>query len=494
MKYPNNALAIAEKCRSKEISPVDLVKSTLKGLHTAEENIDAFLSVDDEAAIARAEQLIKTGPPENGNGLLFGVPIAIKDSISVEGFPMTCGSRILQDYRPVYNATVVKKILDEGGVILGKTNMDEFAMGSSTEYSAFKPTKNPWDLDRIPGGSSGGSAAAVASCAVPLALGSDTGGSIRQPAAFCGAVGFKPTYGAVSRFGLTAFASSLDQIGPISVSVQDAALLCQAIAGHDPLDSTSIPGYKPDLLGDLEKGIAGLKIGVPSEYFTKEISEDIRIAVENGIESLTQLGAERVDISLPHTEYAVPAYYLIANSETSSNLARYDGVRYGPRTTGDNLTDTYIKTRSAGFGNEVKRRIILGTFALSSGYYEAWYMKALKVRRLIQEDFNKAYQKVDLIIGPTSPVEPFHLNEKVDDPLTMYLSDILTVPASLAGAPALSMPWGFTKSGLPVGLQIIGPALGDSLVLQAARALEASSENLYISPVAENLLKERERL
>jgi aspartyl-tRNA(Asn)/glutamyl-tRNA(Gln) amidotransferase subunit A len=388
----------------------------------------------------------------------------------------------------VYDSTVVRRILAEGAVIMGKTNLDEFSMGSSCEYSAYKTTENPWCRNHSPGGSSGGSAAAVAGGLVPVALGSDTGGSIRQPASLCGCVGFKPTYGTVSRFGLVAFASSLDQVGPLTTTVRDAALVYEIMAGHDPKDSTTLPGPAPSVLEGLDAGIAGLRIGVPEEYGSGEVQPEVRECVKTCLEGLAACGAEIQRITLPHTRYAIPTYYLVANAEASSNLSRFDGMRYGTRSEGADLRAVYRASRKQGFGPEVKRRIMLGAFALREGYYDAFYLKALKVRRRIQEEFQKAFEEVDLIMGPTAPHVAFPLKEKIQDPLSLYRCDILTAPASLAGIPGLSIPCGLTKAGLPVGLQILGPPLADARVLRAAWTVETWRGGILRSPWAEKTL------
>jgi aspartyl-tRNA(Asn)/glutamyl-tRNA(Gln) amidotransferase subunit A len=408
-------------------------------------------------------------------GLLDGVPLAIKDVICTKGVRTTCSSKILETFVPPYDATVMARLSAAGAVVLGKTNMDEFAMGSSTENSAFFPTRNPWDLDRVPGGSSGGSAAAVAADLAAGALGTDTGGSIRQPAAFCGIVGLKPTYGRVSRYGLVAFASSLDQIGPIAKDVTDAALLLQAIAGHDPLDSTSAEVLVPDYRAMLDQGVAGLRLGIPNEYFIEGMDPEVERAVREAIQTLKTLGARTEPISLPTTDYALAAYYLIAPAEASSNLARYDGVKYGYRAPGGkDLIEMYGRTRAVGFGTEVKRRIMLGTYALSAGYYEAYYGNAQRVRTLVRGDFQRAFERVDLIVCPTTPNLAFKLGEK-GDPLQMYLNDIFTIPVNLAGLPGLSLPCGFTLGGLPIGLQVIGKPFDEASLLRVAHAYEQAT-------------------
>ena len=400
----------------------------------------------------------------------------MKDILCTKGVETTCASQILKGFVPPYDATVIKKLDESGYIHLGRINMDEFAMGSSTENSSFQVTKNPWDLSRIPGGSSGGSAAAVVAGLCAATLGTDTGGSIRQPAGLCGAVGLKPTYGRVSRYGLVAFASSLDQIGPITKNVADCAVVLKAIAGHDPMDSTSIPQPVPDYAGALGKEIRGLRIGMPKEYFIEGMEQEVKTAVEGSIKTFEGLGAGIVPISLPHTEFAVAAYYIICTAEASSNLARYDGVKYGMRVDGKDIIDMYKQTRSRGFGKEVKRRIILGTYVLSSGYYDAYYRKAGQVRTLIRRDFDKAFEQCDVIVTPVSPTTAFKIGEKTEDPLTMYLSDIFTIPVNLAGLPAISLPCGFDDKGLPIGCQIIGKPLDEMLLLQTAFLLEAEKK------------------
>lgn len=401
-------------------------------------------------------------------GILSGIPITIKDNICIEGVETTCASHILKGFIAPYSATVIRKLLDNGAILIPRANMDEFAMGSSTENSYFGPTRNPYDPQRVPGGSSGGSAVAVASNTAIAALGSDTGGSIRQPASLCGVVGLKPTYGRVSRYGLIAFASSLDQIGPITKDVTDCAILLGVIAGHDPMDSTSVDLPVPDYTKALEKDIKGVRIGVPKEYFVEGMAPEVKVSIENSIKTLENLGASIFDISLPHTDYAVATYYIIATAESSSNLARFDGVQYGYRAKSDSLYDMYVKTRAEGFGPEVKRRIILGTYVLSAGYYDAYYLKAQKVRTLILRDFQEAFKNVDVIITPTSPTPAFKIGEKIENPLQMYLSDIYTISVNLAGLPAISVPCGFTKDNLPIGLQLIGKAFDEEMILRVA--------------------------
>ncbi|HEX7056726.1 MAG TPA: Asp-tRNA(Asn)/Glu-tRNA(Gln) amidotransferase subunit GatA [Bacilli bacterium] len=468
---------------NKELSVTDLVGASLQRIHDTDAKIGAFLALNEEhARLAAAEMDARFHTSGAIRGLLFGIPAGIKDNIATEGLPTTCGSKILANYRPIYDATVVKKLKDADAITVGKLNMDEFAMGSSNENSAFHPVRNPWDTAYVPGGSSGGSAAAVAAGQVVFALGSDTGGSIRQPAAYCGVVGLKPTYGLVSRFGLVAFASSLDQIGPLTRSVEDAAFVLQAIAGHDPLDSTSANMETSDYLCALSGDVAGLRIAVPKEYLSEGVNPAVKENIYAALADLEKLGATWEEVSMPHTEYAVAAYYILASSEASSNLARYDGVRYGVRSSNaDNLLDMYTKTRSEGFGDEVKRRIMLGTYSLSSGYYDAYYLKAQQVRTLIKRDFEQALAKYDVIIGPTAPTPAFKIGEQADDPLTMYLNDILTIPVSLAGVPAISVPCGFV-GGLPVGLQIIGNYFQESTVLRVAHAFEQHTEHHLKTP------------
>ena len=443
----------------------------LERVAAVDADVGSYLTLMPDEALAGAagaDRRIQAGdaPP------LCGIPIALKDLLSTAGVRTTCASRILENFVPPYDATVVKKLQHAGAVVIGKTNMDEFAMGSSNENSAFHPVLNPWDLRRVPGGSSGGSAAAVAADECLLALGSDTGGSIRQPASFCGVVGLKPTYGRVSRYGLVAFASSLDQIGPLAKDVTDAALMLQAIAGHDPKDSTSIPDAPPDFLTALNDGIEGLKIGVPAEYFVEGIKPEVERIVRAAIERLAGLGAEIVDILLPHTEYALTTYYIIAPAEASANLARYNGVKYGHADLDSaDLDGLMMNSRGTGFGDEVKRRIMLGTYALSSGYYDAYYKKAQQVRTLIKGDFDAAFQKVDVIVTPTSPTVAFELGERTDDLMAMYLSDVMTIPANMAGLPGISIPAGFA-AGLPVGVQFMAPPLAEASLLRVARTLE----------------------
>ncbi len=464
-------LSLRERLRRRELSAEELTRYFLERIERLDPKVKAYITVTPEEALAQAREADRR--LSSGEDLpLLGIPVAIKDNICTRGVRTTCASRILENFVPPYDATVVERLKAAGAVILGKTNLDEFAMGSSTENSAFFPTRNPWNLERVPGGSSGGSAAAVSAWLCAGALGSDTGGSIRQPASFCGVVGFKPTYGRVSRYGLVAFASSLDQIGPLSRTVADAALLLQVIGGPDPRDSTSYPEPQPDYLSELERSPEGLRIGIPRECFSEGLSEEVRRVLDGALQAVKDMGCEIKEVSLPHLEYALPAYYIIAPAEASSNLARYDGVKYGLRVSGRDLMDMYKKTRSQGFGPEVKRRIMLGTYALSAGYYEAFYRKASQIRTLIIRDFEEAFSEVDLILMPASPTPAFRLGEKTDDPLQMYLSDIYTIPVNLAGLPGLSLPVGFTEEGLPVGVQIIGPQLADAPVLRLGHTLE----------------------
>ena len=457
----------------KEISAVELTRAILARIDTVDEKVGAYLTVAADQALEQAkhsDSLLSKGKVQP----LSGIPIAIKDLICTKSIRTTCASRILENFIPPYDAFVIRKLRQAGAVIVGKLNMDEFAMGSSTENSGFKRTCNPWDLSRIPGGSSGGSAAAVAADMCFASLGSDTGGSIRQPASHCGVVGLKPTYGRVSRFGLVAFASSLDQIGPLTKDVTDSAMLLNAIAGYDSNDSTSVPRDVPDYTASLGRSLKGLKVGLPREYYGMEgLAPEVSSAVEEAIRTIENLGAESVPVSLPNTPYVVAVYYVLAPSEASSNLARYDGVKYGFRDKeSSNLIDMYRRTRSRGFGPEVQRRIIIGTYCLSAGYYDAYYGKASQVRTLIMDDFKRAYEQCDVILTPVAPTPAFKIGEKVDDPLTMYLSDIFTLSANLAGIPGLSVPCGFSSDGLPIGLQILGKHFDEQRMLQVAYALE----------------------
>lgn len=473
---------LEDKLHNKEISVQDLVDASYQRIEEVDSDVGAFLTLDKENALSHAKTLDET---EDKNSRLFGIPAGIKDNIVSKGLRTTCGSQFLKNFDdPLYDATVVEKLRKEQAIAVGKLNMDEFAMGSSTENSSFKPTKNPWNLDHVPGGSSGGSAAAVAAGEVLFSLGSDTGGSIRQPAAFCGVVGLKPTYGRVSRFGLVAFASSLDQIGPVTRTVEDNARVLEVIAGHDKMDATSanvdVPTFAKALTGDVK----GLKIAVPKEYFAEGVNQEVKETVERALKVYESLGATCEEVSLPHSKFALATYYLLSSSEASANLARFDGVRYGVRSeNAANMIDMFKLSRSEGFGEEVKRRIMLGTFALSSGYYDAYYKKAQKVRTLIKNDFDRIFEKYDVIIGPTTPAPAFKIGEKIeDDPLAMYTNDILTIPVNLAGVPAISLPCGFSEKGLPIGLQIIGKNFDESMVLRTAHAFEQATEHHKKSP------------
>lgn len=473
---------LKQQLESRSLSALELVNASYTRIAETEPKVQAFLSLDEDRARQAAQAMDELIAKGEASGILAGIPVGIKDNIVTEGLRTTCASKFLDNFIPVYNATVVNKLKDAGAITIGKLNMDEFAMGGSNENSAYQVTRNPWDLERVPGGSSGGSAAAVAAGQVPFALGSDTGGSIRQPASYCGVVGLKPTYGLISRFGLVAFASSLDQIGPLARSVEDSALALQSIAGYDHMDSTSaqvdVPNYSQALTGDVK----GLRIGVPKEYMGEGVDPKVKEAVMAALSVYESLGATWEEVSLPHTEYAVAAYYLLASSEASSNLARFDGVRYGVRADHpDNLLDLYVRSRSEGFGQEVKRRIMLGTYALSSGYYDAFYLKAQKVRTLIKRDFDQAFEKFDLLIAPTAPTTAFKIGEQIDNPLQMYMNDILTIPVSLAGIPAISVPCGLAD-GLPVGMQIIGKPFDESTVLRAAHAYEQNTEHHKLRP------------
>ncbi len=460
-----------------EIRATTLTEAVLARLTAVEEHLHAYITVTADLALQQAAQADAAFARGKVVSPLQGIPIALKDNLCTQGVRTTCASRILANFVPPYDATVVQRLRQAGAVCVGKTNMDEFAMGSSSENSAFGPTRNPWGhLQYVPGGSSGGSAAAVAADMCIAALGSDTGGSIRLPAALTGVVGLKPTYGRVSRYGLVAFASSLDQIGPLTKDVRDAALLLQVIAGHDPHDSTSGAVPVPDYTQVLEHGVRGMKLGVPREYFGAGMDAEVEQAVRTGLETLRGLGAELVEVSLPHTRYAVATYYILANAEASSNLARYDGVRYGVRAEQPvNLLDMYARTRAAGFGAEVKRRIMLGTYVLSAGYYDAYYKKAQQLRTLFRQDFQQAFVHCDVLVAPVAPTAAFRLGERLDDPLQMYLADVFTVPVNLAGLPALSLPCGWTGHDLPIGLQMIAPPFQESALFQVAAAFEAAT-------------------
>ncbi|MGA7214935.1 MAG: Asp-tRNA(Asn)/Glu-tRNA(Gln) amidotransferase subunit GatA [Terrimicrobiaceae bacterium] len=463
------ASELQEGYRAKDFHPVDVLRALEARIQSVDPTVQAFLSRDFEAALRRAEQA-DVGLP------LGGIPIGIKDVINVQGDPCTCASKILQGYTAPYDATVIARLRSAGAIPFGRLNMDEFAMGSSTENSAFQTTRNPWDVTRIPGGSSGGSAAAVAACEIPAALGSDTGGSIRQPASLCGCVGLKPSYGRVSRYGLVAFASSLDQIGPLARSTRDCAVLLNAIAGRDPMDSTSLDEATEDFTAELGRNLKGVRLGIPKEYFVDGMDARVKSTIEAAIQLCADNGAEIVELSLPHTEYAVSVYYIIATAEASANLARFDGVRYGRRASQPkDLMDLYVRTREEGFGSEVKRRIILGTYVLSSGYYDAYYLRAQKVRTLIRRDFATAFEKADVIVCPTSPDVAFPIGERTSDPLKMYLADIFTIAANLAGICGISVPCGFVHEGeskLPVGLQFLGKSLAETRLLGIADAYE----------------------
>ncbi len=458
----------------KEISSEELLLSVLNRIEDVEGMVQGFVTVTGDYARKKAREADEKIARGEAVGPLTGIPFALKDNMCSKDILTTCSSKILKNFIPPYNAEVFDRLEEQGAVLVGKTNMDEFAMGSSTENSGYFTTRNPWDPARVPGGSSGGSAAVAAADEVLFALGSDTGGSIRQPASYCGVVGMKPTYGRVSRYGLIAFASSLDQIGPLTRDVRDCALVMNAICGHDPKDSTSTPVEVPDYSSFIGEEIKGIRMGIAEEYFSLGINHEVKDMVEEAVAGLEGLGMEKVELSLPHTSYALPAYYLVNPAEASSNLARYDGIRYGFRyEDSESLLETYKKTRSVGFGAEVKRRIMLGTYALSSGYYDAYYLRAQKVRTLIKKDFDQAFEKCDVIVAPTAPTVAFRTGEKVRDPLQMYLNDVFTIPVSMSGLPAVSIPCGFIK-GLPVGLQIIGKAFDEGTILKVAGAFEES--------------------
>lgn len=461
------------KLSARELSAVELTRAVLDRIRATDDRLHAYLHVCADAALsqaAAADRMLAAGAPPSP---LCGIPIALKDVILTRGIRSTAGSKILEDFIPPYDATVTRRLRDAGAVIVGKANCDEFAMGSSNENSAYAACRNPWDADRVPGGSSGGSAAAVAADQACASLGTDTGGSIRLPAAFCGVVGLKPSYGRVSRFGVVAYASSLDQVGPVTKDVRDCALLLQAIAGHDPRDSTSVAAPVPDYTAEMDAGVRGLRIGIPREYFVDGMQPEVEAAVRRAVGGLEEMGAEVVPVSLPHTEYAVAAYYVVATAEASSNLARYDGVRYGYRAANAaDLADMYRATRARGFGNEVKRRIMLGTYVLSAGYYDAYYLQAQKVRTLVRRNFLHAFETCDIIATPVAPTTAFLVGEKTNDPLTMYLSDIFTIAVNLAGLPGVSVPCGFDDRGMPIGLQLIGRAFDEATLLRAAYAHE----------------------
>lgn len=465
----------------KDVSSTELTKAYIERIQTVDPTLQAYLTVLEDQALGQAAEVDRKIAQGAVLSALEGIPMALKDNMCTEGVRTSCASKMLENFIPPYNATVTDRLQGAGTILLGKVNMDEFAMGSSTENSFFAKTRNPWDLERVPGGSSGGAAVAVAADEAAFALGSDTGGSIRQPAAFCGVVGMKPTYGAVSRFGLIAFASSLDQIGPLTKTVRDNALVLNAIAGYDPMDSTSVAYEKPDYTKFLVNDIKGLKLGVPREYLGEGIDQDVARGIRAGIQTLIDLGAEVSECSLPHTEYAIPAYYLIATAEASSNLARYDGVRYGYRAEVEDVLGMFKKTRAEGFGQEVKRRIMLGTYALSSGYYDDYYLKAQKVRTLIKQDFDKAFERFDVLLSPTAPTPAFKFGEKSANPLAMYLSDITTVPINLAGIPAISIPAGFVN-GMPIGMQLMGKAFDEGTLYRVAYTFEQNTNYHTLKP------------
>ena len=474
--YDKPAHVLHDMLVNKEITSVELTQDVLSRIDEVEGDVEAYLTITREEALAQAEAVDKKIAAGEKISFLEGIPGAIKDNICTKGVKTTCASKILEHFVPPYDATVMTKIKAENPVILGKVNMDEFAMGGSTENSAYHVTHNPWNLDCVPGGSSGGSAAAVAAGTAIWALGSDTGGSIRQPASFCGVVGMKPTYGRVSRYGLVAYASSLDQIGPLTRDVTDCAHLLNIIAGHDEMDSTSSAAEVPDYTKSLVEDVKGLKIGLPKEYFVEGMDPEVEQAVRTAIKKYEELGAEVVEISLPHTEYAISTYYLIAPAEAATNLERYDGVSYGERVDGEDLVQMMTNTRDEKFGEEVKRRIMIGNYALSAGYYDAYYLKALKVRTLVQQDYTEAFKKVDVIMAPTAPTPAFKIGEMIADPLQMYLQDVCTVPLNLAGLPGISIPCGKSSKGLPIGLQIIGKPLAEETLIRTAYTYEQSQD------------------
>ena len=471
--YEKTAHELATMLRSKEVTVPEIVASIYENIDNVEKNINAYISLQKDEAMKKAEEIQKEFDSGKDMPQMAGIPIAIKDNICTKGVKTTCASKMLENFEPPYSATVIEKLEDQGAILIGKTNLDEFAMGGSTENSAFKFTKNPYNLECVPGGSSGGSAAAVAANEAVMSLGSDTGGSIRQPSSFCGVVGLKPTYGTVSRYGLVAFASSLDQIGPIAKDVEDVAILFNAISGHDEKDTTSINMEHPDYTKALKKGVEGLRIGLPKEFFGEGINLEVKAAILEKIEELKAQGAIVEEFSMPSIDKALSIYYIISSAEASSNLSRYDGVKYGYRSKDSNgVNEMYENTRSEGFGPEVKRRIMLGTYVLSSGYYDAYYNKALKARTLVINEFNKAFEKYDVIVGPTAPTTAFKIGEKVDNPLEMYLADICTVPVNIAGLPAISVPVGFDSKNLPIGMQIIGKAFDENMLLKVAYNIE----------------------
>ena len=477
---------IGRAIQRKERSAVEVARVFLERADRTAERLGTYLHRDAARTLRAAAEVDARIAGGETLGPLAGVPVALKDNLCTRGIPTTCGSRILEGYRPPYDAHVVERLREQGAVVTGKTNCDEFAMGSSTENSAYKPTRNPWDLTRVPGGSSGGSAATVAALEAAISLGSDTGGSVRQPAAFCGVYGLKPTYGAISRYGLVAFASSLDQIGPIARTARDTALLYNAICGRDERDMTSRAEAKPIPLDHLEQGVRGMKLGIPRDLIAEGVDPEVKASLDRVAAALAEEGAEILDVTLPHARYSIATYYLIAPAEASSNLARYDGVRYGFRAKSEDLQSMYASTRGQGFGREVRRRILLGTYALSAGYYDAYYLRAMKVRTLIRKDFSDALARADAVLLPTTPTPPFKLGEQVDDPLAMYLNDVFSIPASLAGAPALSFPAGQTRSNLPIGMQLVGRPFEEGTLLRVARTWERRSAGaLPVPPLVE---------
>lgn len=478
--YELSLSELQEKLQKKEVSSLDITKSFIEKIEQVEDKVKAFITLDTVKALEKAKEL---DGESSLSSSIAGIPYALKDIICTRGMKTTCASKILENFVPTYNATVAEKLLEAEGVLLGKLNMDEFAMGSSTEQSAFHTTNNPWDLQRVPGGSSGGSAAAVAADEVPFSLGTDTGGSIRQPASYCGVVGLKPTYGRVSRYGVIAYASSLDQVGVFTRNVLDCANVLEIISGYDPKDSTSINIEVPNYSSALDGNVKKIKIAYPKEYFQSGVNLKVQESVKNALRQFEQMGAIVEEVSLPHSEYALPAYYLLAPAEASSNLARYDGVRYGYRDEqAENVLEMYAETRSKAFGAEVKRRIMLGTYALSAGYYDAYYLKALKVRSLVKQDFDKVFEKYDIIVCPTTPTTAFKLNEQIGDPLSLYMNDVLTVPVNMAGLPGISIPCGFID-GLPVGMQIIAKPFDELTILKAAYAFEQNNNYHIQRPV-----------
>ncbi len=470
--YMQSVVDLRSAVASGEVSAVELTRAFLERIQALDSRINAYLSVDAEGALAQAAAVDRARQSGRELGVLSGVPMALKDNLCTRDMPTTCASRVLEGYVPPYDAHVVQQLRRADAVVMGKLNMDEFAMGSSTEASAFGPTRNPWDVKRTPGGSSGGPAAATAACLAPAALGSDTGGSVRQPASYCGVTAIKPTYGRVSRYGLVAFGSSLDQVGPIARNVRDAARILGVIAGHDERDATSVPRAVDDYESACDEDVRGMRVGVVPEALEQGCDPAVTSAVEQAVQTLETLGCEAVPIALPHAAHAVSAYYIVAPAEASSNLARYDGVRYGLRVAGGDLIDTYCRTRAQGFGPEVKRRIMLGTYALSAGYYDAFYLKAQKVRTLIARDYAAAFERCEVLVTPTAPTPAFMLGEKIDDPLAMYLQDIFTLPPSLAGITAINAPCGLSTDGLPIGIQICAPAFGEAQLVRVAHALE----------------------